>query len=200
MKNKNALIIIAKYPELNNVMTRLAGSMPDKKRLVLYISLLESTVQRLRSIPGVDTFIAYAPQNSKEYFSKFNVKLLPLSKGDLGERMLDAMSRVLAEGYEKTALAGVDIPELTGSIILKAFELLSGNDIVYGPAGDGGYYLVGIKKPVKEIFNDIQWSTERTLEQCMDKAKQFGYSVVFTKTLSDVDTPEDLENTDLPTY
>ncbi len=197
MKNKYALIIIAKYPDKDNVMTRLKGSMSDEKRLELYISLLKNTIRKLKEISGVDTFIAYAPPKADEYFSGFGVKLIPLSEGDLGERMFNALNRVLNEGYQKAVLVGIDIPGLTSSIVLKAFELLSYNDVVFGPAKDGGYYLVGIKSPAKEIFKHIQWSTDKTLNQSIERAKQFGYSVALTETFSDIDTIEDVKKAGL---
>lgn len=190
---RNALIIIAKQPKMNSVKTRLAGSMSDKERLELYISMLESTVHRLGSITGVDSFIAFAPLNAESYFLKFGLNLLPLPEGDLGERMFHSMNLVLGKGYEKTVLVGVDIPGLSESIISNAFELLSDIDIVFGPAKDGGYYLVGFKTPIKEIFEGIQWSTDRVLKQSMENASRNGCSIAFTKTLSDVDTPEDVQ-------
>jgi len=192
MKNKNALIIIAKHPEKGKVKTRLMGTMSDEKRLELYTYLLENTMQRLGAISGVDTFIAYAPQNAESYFLRFGLKLIPLPEGDLGKRMFHAFREVFKEGYEKAALVGVDIPGLTGSIILRAFELLSDSDIVYGPAKDGGYYLVGMGALVKEIFERVPWSSENTLKESIERAKQYGYSIALTETLSDIDTIEDV--------
>lgn len=193
MKDNNALIIIAKLPQRDSVMTRLIGSMSDEKRIELYIYLLEHTIQKLKEIPEVDTFISYSPPGADSYFSRFGLNLLPLSKGDLGKRMFNAMSKVLTEGYQKAVLVGVDIPELSSSIILKAFELLSDNDVVYGPAKDGGYYLVGIKTLVKEIFQDVQWSTDQTLKQSLERAKICGCRVAMTETLYDIDTIEDVK-------
>ena len=191
--NRNALIIIAKQPEMNNVKTRLSGSMTDKERLELYVSMIENTVQRLGSINSVDTFMAFAPKNSEEYFIKFGLELMALPEGDLGDRMFYAMNLAMRKGYEKAVLVGVDIPNLSESIILSSFELLSDNDLVFGPATDGGYYLVGFKRPIKEIFEGVEWSTEHTLTQSMEVARENGYSMAFTNTLSDVDTPEDIK-------
>ncbi len=193
MKNKYALIIIAKYPDKDNVMTRLKGSLPDEKRLELYISLLKNTIHKLKEISGVDTFIAYAPSKAHEYFSGFGLKLIPLPEGDLGKRMYHAFSKIFSEGYQKAALVGVDIPELTSSIVLKAFELLIDNDIVFGPAKDGGYYLVGMKTLIKVLFEGVPWSSNQTLKKSMERAQQGGYSVALTEALSDMDTIEDVK-------
>ena len=192
MKIKNALIIIAKHPEIRHVKTRLKNSLSDEQRLELYKRLLEDTMQRLGSIKGVQTFIAFAPQSAENYFSRFGLKLISLPEGDLGQRMFHAFEKVFGEGYEKAALVGVDIPALTGSIILKAFELLSDSSIVYGPAQDGGYYLVGMNILIKEIFEEVPWSSEYTLQKSLERARQCGFSVAFTETLSDIDTIEDV--------
>lgn len=192
MKNNNALIIIAKLPQQDSVMTRLIGSMSDEKRVKLYIYLLEHTINKLRSISGVDSFISYSPPNADSYFLRFGLKMFPMSEGNLGKKMFNAMSRVLTEGYQRAVLVGVDIPELSSSIILRAFKLLSDNDIIFGPARDGGYYLVGINSPIKEIFEHVQWSSEKTLKQSMEQAKRYGYHVTLTGTLSDIDTIEDV--------
>lgn len=195
--NDNALIIIAKYPEKENVKTRLKGLMPDEKRLDLYVSMLENTLNKLRSIPDVDTYIAYAPESATDYFTRFGVGLILLHEGDLGARMFHAFREMFKTGYQRVALVGVDIPDLSSTIILKAFILLSLDDIVYGPAKDGGYYLVGMRKLIREIFEDVPWSSDQTLRRSLDKAEQYGYSVAFTETLSDVDTMDDVRRSGL---
>ncbi len=195
MKNKYALIIIAKRPEKGKVKTRLNSAMTDEKSLELYTYLLENTVIKLKSIPEIDTFIAHAPEDSDSYFSKFGIKLIPLPKGDLGQRMFYAFKNVLSSGYQKAVLVGTDIPDLTGSTILQAIKALTHSDIVFGPAQDGGYYLVGIKKPIKEIFEDVPWSSKHTLEKSIERAKYHNYKVDFTEELSDIDTIEDVKKT-----
>ncbi len=119
--NTNELIIIAKYPEKDNVKTRLKGLMSDEKRVGLYINLLKQTIQKLGAIPGVDTFIAFAPRNSEDYFSKFNLRLIAMNQGDLGEKMFEAFKEVFNTGYKKAALVGADIPDLS-KIPLPAFK------------------------------------------------------------------------------
>lgn len=193
MKNRNALIIIAKTPRGDSVKTRLNGFMTEEKRIKLYEYLLQTTINKLSAIRGVDTWIAYPPLNDDDYFSQFRTGLLPLPEGDLGERMYHAFSMVFDKGYQKAVLVGVDIPELSESVILHAFELLSKSDIAFGPARDGGYYLVGMNTLINEIFELIQWSTAQTLKQSIERAQKFGYSVAFTETLSDIDTAEDVK-------
>jgi rSAM/selenodomain-associated transferase 1 len=197
MNNRNALIIIAKYPEKDNVKTRLKGLIPDPQRLALYVSLLNQTIQNLGSIRGVDTFIAFAPDDTEEYFSRFNLKLIPLHEGDLGVRMFEAFKEVFSAGYKKAALVGADIPDLTAAIILNAFDLLQSNDLVYGPAKDGGYYLVAMKTLIKEVFENVPWSSGQTLNKSLRQAEKYGYRTGFTETLSDIDTYDDVKRSGL---
>lgn len=192
MKNRNALIIIAKYPEKGAVKTRIRG-LSDEQRVELYTRLLEDTMVKLSMIPGVDTYIAFAPFNTEEYFSRFNVGLIPLSDGDLGQRMYQAFHDTFHRGYEKVSLAGADIPDLSDSVIIDSFKHLSDHDLVFGPAGDGGYYLVGMRKLIREVFQDVPWSSDRTLEISIKNAEQSGYSVGLITMLSDIDTYEDAQ-------
>ena len=196
MKNKNALIIIAKHPEKGKVKTRIRD-LSDDQRVELYKKLLDRTMKKLSSISGVDTFIAFAPDSAEDYFKRFSVKLIPLSEGDLGAGMSQAFVRVFSSGYKKAALVGADIPDLSPSIILSAMDLLSTRDLVFGPAEDGGYYLVGMRKLIKEVFEDIPWSSDETLRKSLDQSNKFNYSVGFTDTLRDIDTIDDVKRTAL---
>lgn len=191
MKNRKALIIFSKSPGKTNVKTRLSGHLSENERLMLHTALLEGTVEKLRNIPGVDTLISY--DGDGDYLKKLGLRMFPQSGGDLGKKMHAAIEKVLEEGYSKTVLVGVDIPGLSVGIINKSFELLEDCDAVFGPARDGGYYLVGLKSPSEEIFSGIEWSTETTLKQTLAKAASLGLRVSFTDTLSDIDRPEDLK-------
>ncbi|MEW6602358.1 MAG: TIGR04282 family arsenosugar biosynthesis glycosyltransferase [Nitrospirota bacterium] len=195
MKHRDALIIIAKYPETGFVKTRLNGFMPDDQILKLYTHMLEQTIHKLRNIPGVDTYIAYAPEDAEGYFSGFGTSLIRLSGSDLGLNMSYSFEVIFRKGYQKAALVGADIPALSAAIVLHAFELLSDNDLVYGPAEDGGYYLVGMRKLCVEVFKNIPWSTDKTLSRSLEQADNFGYSVGYTQTLRDIDTIEDVKKT-----
>jgi rSAM/selenodomain-associated transferase 1 len=141
----------------------------------------------------VDTFITYTPHDAGGYFEAFGLKLFPQSEGDIGIRMHRAIERVLNGGYEKAVLVGVDIPSLCPATVLKAFDLLSDHSVVFGPAEDGGYYLIGLKTPTLSIFQDIDWSTEQTLNQSKNKARYLDLSIGYTEMLSDVDRIEDIK-------
>jgi rSAM/selenodomain-associated transferase 1 len=198
--NDRALIIFAKSPLGADVKTRLSDHLPDEERLGLYVSLLTSTIEKLKDIPEVDTLIAYSPPEDRDYFTGFGPETFPQSGEDIGERMYNALEKVLKEGYGKAVLVGVDIPGLSPSIVLRAFELLKDSALVFGPARDGGYYLVGTKEPVREIFQEIPWSTSHTLEETLKKASKLGFSTALTEKLSDIDTKEDLKRAGLLSF
>lgn len=193
MKGGKALIILAKYPHPDTVKTRLRGHLPDEKRIRIYEALLNNAVETLRDLPGVDTFICYSPSSGRSYFARFGLGMFVQSGGDVGLRMHHAMQKLFRRGYQNVVLVGVDIPDISGSIVLKAFSLLDETDLVFGPAMDGGYYLVGLNKPDPEIFRGIEWSTDRTLRESIARAESCKYRISFTERLSDVDTAEDLK-------
>lgn len=193
MKASLALIIMAKAPIAGQVKTRLKGHMSGKERARLYRTLLEGTVGKLRDLPGIDTYITFWPEDWREYFSGFGLPAFPQEGDGLGPRMHNALKKVLGMGYEKAVLVGADIPELSGDVVAEALGLLSDSDIVFGPAEDGGYYLVGLKRPRMEIFEGITWSEETTLSQTLRKADALGLRAALAKTLYDIDAPEDLK-------
>ncbi|MEJ2313463.1 MAG: TIGR04282 family arsenosugar biosynthesis glycosyltransferase [Nitrospirota bacterium] len=193
MREKNAVIIFAKSPRIEDVKTRLAGRLSAGERLGLYRSLLEDTVEKLRRVPGADTFISYTPPEDGDYFEGFGLRTFPQAEGDLGLKMHAALARVLGEGYEKAILVGVDIPGLSSAVTERAFVLLEGSDVVFGPATDGGYYLVGLKRPEEAVFTGVEWSTVTTLTESVAKAEAAGLRVGYADTLSDIDRPEDLK-------
>jgi len=193
VKNVHALIIIAKYPEKGHVKTRLSGFMPDEKILELYKYMLEQTIHKLRTVPGTDTFIAYAPEHADEYFSRFGTGLIRLSTGNLGSNMSHSFEVIFQKGYKKAVLVGADIPDLSESIIRHAFDLLTGNDIVFGPSEDGGYYLVGMSKLIRAVFENVVWSSKQTLMESLEQAGKSGHTVGYTKALWDIDTIEDVK-------
>jgi rSAM/selenodomain-associated transferase 1 len=192
MRKESALVMLAKAPDAKTVKTRLKGRMNDEERVGLYTSLLEGTIKRLRDIPGVDSYICFAPSSAGGYFDSFGLGAFPQCGGDLGERMHDALKKVLLDGYSSAALVGVDVPDLTADAVLYALGLLDNSDIVFGPSPDGGYYLVGLKAPIREIFHDVRWSSPDTLRQSIIRAEESGYVAALAGELSDVDTIEDV--------
>jgi rSAM/selenodomain-associated transferase 2/rSAM/selenodomain-associated transferase 1 len=127
--------------------------------------------------------------------SKFDFS--PQGSGDIGIRMNRAFEEGFGSGYESMVIIGSDIPDITSNIIHKAFDELKEHDLVLGPAGDGGYYLIAMQKTVfiqatPRLFNGIRWGTEGVLSQTLDAVKELSLSYFLLDTLEDVDRPADL--------
>ncbi len=195
--NDQALILMAKFPHPDTVKTRLKKHMTDNERVTLYTALLRRTIQKMKSLHGIDTFITYTPHGAREYFLRFGLNVFPQTDGDLGEKMFEAMNACFQKAYRSVVLIGVDIPDVTDAIVKQAFDYLRNNDIVFGPAADGGYYLVGLTRPLKNIFDDIPWSTGQVLMRSLEKAKISRYSVAVTEILEDIDTIDDVRRSGL---
>ena len=118
------------------------------------------------------------------------------SAGDLGCRMRSAIFDSFRTGCERVVLVGTDIPDLSAEIFERAFNALSSHDIVIGPSTDGGYWLVGMRRPV-DVFREIKWGTSEVLNQTLSLVQKTGLSVHLLDPLSDVDTPRILENPDM---
>jgi rSAM/selenodomain-associated transferase 1 len=137
-------------------------------------------------------YIAYSPPGSEALFRALappEIRLLPSRRVGLGLSLFDATEDLLATGYGSACLVNSDSPTLPTSILVDAAKALQapGDRIVLGPASDGGYYLIGLKRPHRRIFEDIAWSTERVFQQTVERAESLALEVVTLPTWYDVD-------------
>ena len=139
---------------------------------------------------GAATAPAVAPALFTEDLAGF--EKLKQHGEDLGQRMLDCMASLLARGHDRVAILGSDTPSLPVEILKRAFEQLRGHDVVLGPCTDGGYYLIGARCVVPEIFRDIPWGTDRVLADTLTLLKILGIGKALLPPWSDVDTAADL--------
>ena len=142
-------------------------------------------------------------QHSKKHFEGANEKLMRemfganvcyvrQCQGDLGERMLRSFRRAFRSGRRKAIIVGTDCPGMTVEQMERAFEELEHHPLVLGPANDGGYYLIGLKRPIPQLFRDIPWGTGEVLKRTLKAAEERALSTVLLEPLDDVDRPEDL--------
>lgn len=113
---------------------------------------------------------------------------------DLGERMYNAFSDTFSIKYKKAVIIGSDCIDLTASIIKLAYQHLEDNDVVVGPATDGGYYLLGMKTLHQSLFENILWSTAGVLTQTLAMCKRQHLTYYLLPTLTDTDVEVDLSN------
>jgi hypothetical protein len=145
---------------------------------------------------GLDRFVACAPSADHVFFKileeRHGVRLLTQTGDDLGARMARAMDDVFSLGYQKVLIIGTDLPTLPGPAFSEAAALLATHDLVLGPACDGGYYLIGLRKPAPELFAGIPWSTDKVLPLTQQKAVALGLRAALLPVRRDIDTIEDL--------
>ena len=191
---EDALIILVRYPELGKVKTRIAKTAGDVKALHIYQQLLQHTYE-ITSKVEVDCFVFYSDAIhyddiwATENYNKY------VQHGDtLGKRMLHAFQTVFEQGYKRVCIIGSDCFALTTAIIYKAFNHLQTNDVVVGPARDGGYYLLGMQTLYPSLFDIKEWSNADVFHETMKMVHQLNLRSEVLITLSDIDTEEDWNN------
>ncbi len=193
---KEILIIFVKNPIPGKVKSRLASSIGVAGALSVYKKLLSKTKQTVLKleIPRricYSDFIDYNDQWPNHIFQK------RLQEGqDLGARMHHAIQEAWQEDCGKICLIGSDIYELSAEIIHDAFELLDNADVVIGPSVDGGYYLIGMKIPIKEVLENKNWGTSSVLQETIDELKKMGKTYALLTPLNDIDELEDIKDED----
>jgi len=189
--SKNLLLVFTRNPELGKVKTRLAKTIGDQKALDIYKLLLHYTKKTIQNI-NCDKAVYYSEaiqENDIWENSKFQKNLQ--NGKDLGDRMCNAFKNAFNKDYEKVVVVGSDIFELQSIQILEAFKALDKHEVVIGPAKDGGYYLLGLKKMYPEIFNNKNWGTETIFQETMQDLNNVDVHLLVE--LNDIDTYDDLK-------
>ena len=196
MRN-NAVIVFLKTPEKGRVKTRLLMSLSESFVLDLYRGFICDSLAILQSFP--DKLIYFLPPEKENELRSWlgNEYLYFVQTGkDLGEKMSNAFKDGFKRGYDRLVLIGTDIPEITETVLLQAFDILKTKDAVIGPATDGGYYLIGFRKEYfsEKIFHDMNWSTKDVFGETLKAMDRTGIKYDRVSELNDVDTPEDLKS------
>ncbi|MBD3295804.1 MAG: DUF2064 domain-containing protein [Candidatus Omnitrophica bacterium] len=192
---KKQLIIFAREPEKGKVKTRLRAALTPEQCLRLYKLFLEDAVETARAIDCDRRIIAWSssgaqPTGLRRMAPEFEFHQ-QIGSG-LGDRMHNAL-RTFCAPHTATVITGSDSPGLPGRYICEAFTALKKNDLVLGPTRDGGYYLIGVRKPCRHLFDDVQWSSPDVLRCTLENARALGKRTAITSRWFDIDTPEDLE-------
>ncbi|NIZ60437.1 hypothetical protein DL239_05545 [Sedimentitalea sp. CY04] len=188
---KPTLIIMLKLPRPGRVKTRLGRDLGMVGAAWWFRHQSTRLIRRLRD-PRWQIVLAVAPDNAvTARVWPADLPRIPQGRGDLGQRM----ARMLGAAAPGPAcLIGADIPDITRTHIARAFAALGDHDAAFGPATDGGYWLVGLKHPQRQprdMFANVRWSSEHALSDSM--AALPDYRTALTDELSDVDTAADLQ-------
>jgi rSAM/selenodomain-associated transferase 1 len=189
--NKALVIVFVKSPVLGTVKTRLAHKIGDLAALEIYKALITKTEAVTTSLDN-DLWIYFSKQLTEDYWPDCQKRIQ--NGSDLGERMYNAFKDGFDRGYEKIVLIGSDLPDLNKTLLTDALEKLNEKNVVFGPADDGGYYLIGLNRLIPQIFIKKPWSQSNLLNVTLDELGQLPYTVDTLVSLNDIDTYEDLIN------
>jgi uncharacterized protein len=191
------LILFTRYPMPGQAKTRLIPVLGEQGAAALQRRLTLRAIRLAESVKatcGAEFEICFdgadAPVMQGWLGDRF--KFCPQGQGDLGQRMASAFEESFHGGSDATVLIGADCPELTAEIVGDAFDALRKAPVVFGPALDGGYYLVGLRRLVRDLFRGPSWGREKVLADSLQILKKAGLEAALLKPLADIDRPEDL--------
>ena len=191
LMKEQLLIVFAKNPIKGQVKTRLAKTIGDEKALKVYRYLLANIKQEVQAL-DVDIAIYYTHfiDHEDDWQHDRLEKKLQI-KGDLGEKMGHAFQQGFAQGYQRIIGIGTDIHDLKAQDVMVGFDRLATNDLCFGPANDGGYYLIGMTYYQPELFRNKSWSTASVLKETLQDLRTENVALLPEKM--DIDTYEDLQ-------
>ncbi|WP_288955232.1 TIGR04282 family arsenosugar biosynthesis glycosyltransferase [uncultured Polaribacter sp.] len=189
-QSRNLLLIFTRNPELGTAKTRLAKTVGDETALEIYKFLLQKT-RDISSKVNADKAVYYSVKVRDNDIWEASLYQKHQQKGeDLGNRMQNAFTNGFNAGYKKVLIIGSDLYDLSSKNIDKAFDELENNDVVLGPAKDGGYYLLGMKKLHTSVFKNKNWGTETVREATLQDL--IHQKVKLLEEKNDIDVYEDI--------
>lgn len=196
MPPPNALLTVAKRPAPGRTKTRLTPPLTPEQASALYECLLLDTLDLMRSVPDVQPAIAFLPAEERAYFAALAPDFdLVIQQGDsLGERLDHALTCALDAGFQRAVIMNSDGPTLPLACLTGAFDALAnGADVVLGPADDGGYYLIGLRRPAPRLLREVRMSTPDVLADTLAIAAQERLRVELLPVWYDVDDAASFE-------
>jgi uncharacterized protein len=193
---ERVLLVFVKAPRPGAVKTRLAVEVGDVAAAALYRSMaervLEQTSPRDQEYARLVCF--WPPDARAELAAWLPAETLVEQQGaDLGARMDAAFAEAFARGATRVALIGTDVPRLERRHVLEALDALQTRPVVLGPALDGGYYLVALRRRQPALFDGVAWGSAGVCEATLERAASLGLAVHLLEPLRDVDTRADLD-------
>jgi uncharacterized protein len=184
------LIIFVKAARAGTVKTRLAASIGSHAACAAYEALVEAVLREVGSLENVQ--LRFSPDDAAgeiRRWARSSWSLVPQGGGDLGERLDAAFAAAFRSGAERVVIIGSDCPYVTETDIMHAWEALGSNDVVLGPAWDGGYWLIGLRERARPtLFENIPWGTDLVLERTLESVRTEGLRVQLLRELRDIDT------------
>lgn len=194
---RECLIVFTRYPNPGKTKTRLIPALGAQGAATLQRKMTEDTLAQVKQLQAsypVSVEVHFAGGNEQVMQAWLGASIIyqRQSEGDIGYRMASAFQASFEIGMTAVVIIGTDCPDLNAQLMAQAFQALRQYDLVLGPAQDGGYYLIGLRRLIPELFTGIRWSTAEVLQQTLDIAQGLELEVAYLPVLSDVDRPEDL--------
>jgi hypothetical protein len=190
------VVVMAKRPVPGKTKTRLCPPLTPLEAAELYEALLRDTIGLVSSLRGIELAIAVTPRTAVGQMGTFaprGARMLAVEGADIGECLRSATEQLFSEGFTRVVAVNSDSPTLPAAYLERAAGLLESNDVVLGPAEDGGYYLIGLRRPQPGLFEGIAWSTDQVATQTLARAAELGLTMASLPEWYDVDTPAELE-------
>lgn len=185
-------LVFAKPPRAGEAKTRLAASLGAEGAALLARAFFRDTWAAVSSLPWTEPILATTEPDAPEWRELGISRAWPQGEGDLGARMARMLQRALARAPAALVI-GTDSPGLPGTLLDDARRALASADAVLGPADDGGFYLLGLRRAPDGLLEGLPWSSEETYERTEERLLERGLSVHVLPPWIDVDRPEDLE-------
>ncbi|MEQ8765002.1 MAG: TIGR04282 family arsenosugar biosynthesis glycosyltransferase [Planctomycetota bacterium] len=193
---RTRILVFAKLPEPGQVKTRLESRWDATRAARLYEAFLRDSLASTRRVRGAELAVAYWPPGGREWFASAagsELELLPQRGNDLAERLERAFRDCFAIGYEAVIVRNSDSPDLPPERIEEAARLLEEHEVVLGPDQGGGYYLVAMRAPYRDLFSRVPMDTETSLEATIAAARGHGLEPRLLAVHPDIDHPEDVD-------
>ncbi len=196
--NRDRLIVLTRFPIPGTTKTRLIPALGPEGASDLHARMVEYTVGAARVLeqkcPGLlEICYAGGEAGALRKWLGPDLRYTPQGSGDLGRRMTEALDRNFGKGDQRIVLIGTDCPGITAAHLESSFTALRGHDVVLGPSLDGGYYLIGMRRLNRILFEGISWGSDKVQGETLEKSRAAGLSVKLLNPLQDVDTPDDLQ-------
>ena len=189
------LLVFAKAPRPGSVKTRLANTLGPERACEIYEVLLRTLAAQLGHLQGVT--VCFAPDDAepdlRRYFPE-HWRYRPQRGDDLGARLNHAISEAFEHGASKVAVIGADCPRVTPGDIADASHAHEHDDVVFGPAHAGGYWLIAMNQPHPTLFRAIDWGTANVLAQSQTRAREARLKTGLLRSLADIDTAADWDS------
>ncbi len=200
-QRSRAVLVFTRFPVPGQSKTRLVPALGPEKAAQVQRGMTECIVGRLKAAVVAGRFhlvICHAGASTRRMRAWLGTwaEYEPQTDGDLGQRMARAIQRRFARGVDRVVVLGADCPAANAAVVDQAFRALDERPVVFGPALDGGYYLVGLRQPCPGLFQGIRWGSDTVLQDSLARARSLRLQTALLPPLPDVDWPEDLRHWD----